>query len=113
VIDKLMAPHISVVSPKFLIIELFKHSERIQRASNLSQASILDTLSSLVESVKLYDESAISIGSWSEAYRIAGSVDEKDIPFVALALELNVRFWTNDQPLIKGLKRFGFLKFYP
>lgn len=112
VIEKLIAPGISVVSPKFIIIELFKHSERIQKASHLSQKDILNLLSSLVESIKLYDEATISIGSWTEAYRIAGAVDEKDIPFVALALELDARLWTKDQPLIDELRRFGFLKFY-
>lgn len=113
VLDKLSNPNIVLVSPGFLIVELFKHSARIQKNSNLPEDEILIALSSVIDLITLYKESDISIGSWSEAYRLIGTVDEKDVPFVALALELDARLWTNDNPLKLGLKRSGFLKFYP
>lgn len=113
VIQRLSDPRIEVSAPKFLIVELFKHSPRIQKASQFSKNEISDLLSTIIEPITLRDESDISIGSWAEAYRLAGLVDEKDVPFVALALELDARLWTNDRPLIQGLKRNGFEKFYP
>jgi putative PIN family toxin of toxin-antitoxin system len=113
VIEKLADPRIEIVAPKFLIVELFKHSPRIQKTSSLTDEEILDILSGVVEFITLYDEADISIGSWAEAHRLVGKIDEKDAPFIALALELNARLWTNDRPLIRGLKRSGFLKFYP
>ncbi|CAN5537832.1 PIN domain-containing protein [soil metagenome] len=113
VIDRLSDPLISIAAPKSLIVELFSHSPRIQKTSNLLEQEIFDTLSTVIEFIRLFDEVEISIGSWTEAYRLVGDVDEKDAPFVALALELNARLWTNDRPLTLGLKRKGFLKFYP
>jgi predicted nucleic acid-binding protein len=32
-----------------------------------------------------------------------GEIDEKDIPFVALAMDTNAHLWTGDKKLIKGL----------
>lgn len=113
VVDKLADPKVELVAPKFIVVELFKHSPRIQKATSLVGDDVLDMLSCVVECITLYDESDISVGSWAEAYRLIGKIDEKDTPFVALALELNARLWTNDRPLVLGLRRAGFLKFYP
>jgi predicted nucleic acid-binding protein len=109
---RLSDPNIIVASPKFVVVELFKHSPRIQRTTNLSEDEVLETLSRVIEQTKLYEESLISIGSWAEAYRLCRNVDQKDTPFVALALELDAWLWTNDKQLVRGLKRSGFLKFY-
>ena len=37
----------------------------------------------------------------SEAYTIAGEFDEKDTPFIALALKLGVPVWTGDRKIIE------------
>ncbi len=47
-----------------------------------------------------------------EAYRLCKDVDEKDVPFVALALELDCELWTADQPLKDGLITKGFNRFF-
>ena len=45
-----------------------------------------------------------------EAYNIAKHFDEKDTPFIALALKLNIPIWTNDKKIIKcGLKTGKYL----
>jgi predicted nucleic acid-binding protein len=112
VLTRLSDPDIVVASPKFVVVELFKHSARIQKTTSLSEDEVLDTLSRVIEQTKLYEESLISIGSWAEAHRLCRDVDEKDTPFVALALELDARLWTNDEELIRGLQGSGFVKFY-
>lgn len=103
--------NVLLVSPKFVIVELFKHSERIQKATKLSKDEILELLSSIINQIKFYDEGLISIGSWTEAYRLCRDIDLKDTPYIALALELNVKLWTKDVVLKKGLKKKGFNKF--
>ena len=112
VLGRLSDPAVTVASPKFIVVELFKHSPRIQKSTSLSEDEVLDTLSRVIERIKLYEEASVSIGSWAEAYRLCRDVDEKDTPFVSLALELNARLWTNDARLRRGLKRYGFLRFY-
>ena len=45
-----------------------------------------------------------------EAYNIAKQFDEKDTPFIALALKLNIPIWTNDKKIIEyGLKTGKYL----
>jgi len=36
----------------------------------------------------------------SEAYNMAKQFDEKDTPFIALALKLNIPIWTNDSKIL-------------
>ena len=100
------------VSPKFIVVELFKHAPKIQKATRLSRDEVLELLSSIVNRIKFYEEDLISIGSWAEAFRLCRDVDEKDTPYIALALELDATLWTNDNKLKIGLKKKGFAKFY-
>ena len=100
------------VSPKFIIVELFKHAPRIQKATKLSKDEILELFSSIVNRIKFYEEDLISVGSWTEAFRLCRDVDEKDTPYIALTLELNARIWTNDEELKIGLRKKGFADFY-
>lgn len=100
------------VSPKFIIVELFKHAPKIQKVSKLSKHDVLELLSSIINQINFYDEDLISIGNWTEAFRLCRETDEKDTPYVALSLELEAKIWTNDVELKIGLKRKGFDEFY-
>lgn len=100
------------VSPKFIIVELFKHAPRIQKATKLSKNEVLELLSSLINKIKFYEEDLISVGSWTEAFRLCRETDEKDMPYIALSLELNAKVWTNDNELKIGLRKKGFDEFY-
>lgn len=111
-LTKLLDSKLSLVSPKFIITELFKHAPKIFKQSNLSEDSVLSILSLLVDRIYLYDEQQISIGNWVETNRLCRDVDVKDMPFVALALENDAYLWTNDRKLKLGLKRMGFFKLY-
>jgi len=100
------------VAPKFIIVELFKHAPKIQKVTKLSRDEVLESLSSIVNRIKFYEEDLISIGNWVEAFRLCRDVDEKDTPYIALTLELEAELWTNDDELKIGLKRKGFNTFY-
>ena len=56
--------------------------------------------------------SPLSIGNYLEAYRLCKDIDEKDVPFVALTIELDCSLWTYDQPIKEGLKNKGFHNFF-
>ena len=90
-------------SPKFLIVELFKHKERIIRASNVAEEEFSERLLRLVNLIEFVNEGVIPIGTWVEAHRICNHVDPKDTPYVALSLHLNAEFWTEDATLIKNV----------
>lgn len=52
----------------------------------------------------------IAPNTLKKAYRLVKDVDEKDIIYVALTIEMNGLLWTGDKKLIKGLQKKGFNK---
>ena len=44
--------------------------------------------------------------------RLCSRTDEKDTPFIALAIHLNARLWTEDDELKKGLRAKKFNLFF-
>ena len=75
--------------PKYVMVELFKHKERTAASTGLDEDSLLALLHSLLERIRFFDEDAISIGSWAEAWRLCRDVDENDVAYVALTLEVD------------------------
>jgi predicted nucleic acid-binding protein len=47
-----------------------------------------------------------------EARRLCRGIDDKDTPFVALAIHLKARLWTEDEELKRGLRARGFERFF-
>jgi predicted nucleic acid-binding protein len=111
ILREIFNSNLSIVSPKFVIVELFKHSARIQKVTKLSNDEVLELLSTLINRIKFYDESVVSVGSWTEAYKLCREIDLKDTPYIALTLELNAKLWTKDDVLKRGLKKKGFTLF--
>jgi predicted nucleic acid-binding protein len=99
-------------SPRFFLIELFKHKERIIRASELQESELLEALHELLSKIYFVEEGNIKIGTWMEARRLCADIDLKDSPFVALSLHLGARLWTSDEELKSGLLSRGFHHFY-
>jgi predicted nucleic acid-binding protein len=46
-----------------------------------------------------------------EAYSLCKDVDEKDTPFVAMAIAMECNIWTRDEELKNGLRSKGFNQF--
>lgn len=103
---------IQLHSPLFLFIELFKHKERLLRASRLSEEELLEALQALVARIDFVTEANIPLGTWMEAHRLCRDVDEKDTAFVALTLHLDGQLWTEDEELKSGLRARGFNRFF-
>ena len=99
-------------SPRFLFVELFKHKERLARATRLSEKELLEALHTLTSGLEFITETDIAVGTWMEAYRLCKDVDEADTPYVALTLHLDGRLWTEDKQLKDGLRPKGFNVFF-
>ena len=99
-------------TPNFLAIEIFKHKERILNKSKASEDEIYELLYKLFSRVTFISEETITTGNFLQAYKLCGDVDEKDTPFVALALELEGELWTRDKELKRGLGKKGFDLFF-
>ena len=95
----------------FTIVELFKHKQRIEKYSKLSEDEILEVLYELLKHINLINDHIISISSWKQAMNLVFDVDIKDVPNVALTIELEGKLWTNDIELKEGLRAKGFDEF--
>ncbi len=99
-------------TPRFAIVELFHYKERILSFSQLSEEELLELFHLLLKRVHLYDEDQITLSTWRKAWELVREVDEKDLPFIALVLELEALLWTKDEHLMKGLSSQGFHNFF-
>ena len=102
----------SFYCPRFFLVELFKHKERIAAISELDADELLEVLHELLARVQFVEEGGVPIGTWMEARRLCQGVDLKDAPFVALTLHLDGRLWTADAELMTGLRAKGFNRFF-
>jgi predicted nucleic acid-binding protein len=98
-------------TPHFVIVELFKHKERIIQRSQMSEEDILEILYRLLKHIQLINDDNISDISWKKAYQLCRGIDIKDAPFVALSMELNALLWTSDKKLKNHLTTQSFSDF--
>ncbi len=70
-------------TPHFVIVELFKHKERIIQRSKMSETDVLEILYRLLKNIQLVNDDNISNASWKKAYQLCHTVDKKDTPYVA------------------------------
>jgi predicted nucleic acid-binding protein len=98
--------------PRFVMVEMFKHKERLVEASELDEEEILECLNSLLSRVTFVEEGLIPIGTWIEGRRLCTDVDLKDAPFVTLALHVDGLLWTADASLQTGLRAKAFDRFF-
>jgi predicted nucleic acid-binding protein len=99
-------------TPNFLVVEIFKHRERLRAKSKLTEDEFVELLHLLFREVRLFSETMISANNLYRAWLFVRDVDPKDHLFVALALELDAELWTHDQVLKSGLLKKGFDRFF-
>jgi predicted nucleic acid-binding protein len=97
---------------RFLIVEIFKHKEKIVKVSKLQEEELLEVFHEILKNIEFYNEVHISEENWKEAYELCKDVDLKDMPFVALTLEIDGRLWSGDEMLKDNLRNKGFNRFF-
>jgi predicted nucleic acid-binding protein len=105
-------PEVMLVSPQFLMLELFRHRARLAHATGLPEVEFLAAVHRLLARLEFVNETRIPLGHWIEARRLCRDVDPGDTAYVALTLHLDGRLWTEDRVLKDGLKARGFDRFF-
>ena len=95
-----------------VIVELFKHKEKLVLLSKLSEEDVVRYFYILLRRVTISKEELIDRSIRQEAYRLCSDIDEKDTPHVALTLQLKGLLWTGDKTLKTGLREQGFDEFF-
>lgn len=91
-------------TPTFLIEELDLHHLKIKQHTGFSDSDISFLKLTLFHHIEFIDPRIIRQESWRKAAELVADIDQKDTPFVALALEINGQLWTGDKKLCNGLK---------
>ena len=86
-------------APEMLLFELDKYQDKIEKYTKLAKENIKIIRNTILDSINFISEDLISEKSWMQAFELTRLVDEKDTPFVALAIELNTRLWSGDRKL--------------
>lgn len=111
--EKLFSDENTFYSSKYIIVEIFKHKERIVKNAKVEDENeVYEYLNEVLQHIHFINEDFVSISNYVKAYRMCKDVDEFDTPFVALALELNAKLWSNDKILKTGLRKKGFNNFF-
>ncbi len=95
-----------------VIVELFKHKEKLVRLSHLTEEEIIRVLYMILRHVTVSKEQLIEPSIREKAYGLCSDIDEADSPHVALALQLGGLLWTGDSKLKNGLRKKGFDAFF-
>jgi len=96
-------------APDFLELELKKHRRKLLMISKLDEDALDVALSLVLDRLTFVNETLISKASWRDAEKLLSTVDQFDIPYLALALEFDCMLWTGDQRVFKGLRKRGFM----
>jgi len=110
--DILIESKLTIYAPNFIITEIFTHKEKIIKYSKLSETEFYKYFSGITEHIKFVPIDFINFESKQKAYYLCKDVDIKDTPFIALAIDLDIPFWTGDKKLINGLIAKGYTNFY-
>jgi len=97
---------------EMVLVELFKHKEKIIKVSGLSEDEIIQLYQIYLKKIHLYKEELISLENRQQAYQLCHDIDKNDSAHVALTLELKGLLWTGDKILKEGLLQKGFKQFF-
>lgn len=103
---------IKFYAPNFLIYEIYAHKEKILKNSKLNEHNFYILFNNILECIRFVPMDLIDMQSRHKAYELCKGIDEKDTPFVALAIYLDCPLWTGDKTLKKGLLKKGFKLVY-
>ncbi len=109
----ILDPSNEFYSCNFTFVELFKYKDEIEKISELDFVDIISSMRILFSKIIFIRENVIPHEIAKEAYDLCVEIDEKDTPFIALALFLDIPLITRDKKLINGLKEKSFDKIIP
>lgn len=97
---------------ELVLVELFKHKEKIVRLSHLTDEDIVHLFYELMRELELYKEELVAPSNRAKAAALCQDVDLTDAPHVAIVLETEGLLWTGDKKLKEGLRAKGFDRFF-
>ena len=101
IIEELLNMDCELLSPEYLIEELFSDKERIKKFSGINEAEFLGLFSLIKDEIKIVPESKYK-DFLSKAFKL--SPHTKDNPYFALSLFLSCPIWSDEKSFKKQSK---------
>lgn len=86
-------------TPDFALKEIEKYEQLILSKTRLAKKELNTFLVRLFRGITILPSIVIDKDSKQKAFELCKDIDEKDTPFIALAIELDIPFVTNDKKL--------------
>ena len=105
---------IQFIVPDYLITEVTEHLPTIatRLKNNKTAKQLLDAFKQLLEGITVVQEKDIEKPFIAKAEEIVADIDEDDMHFIALHLQIRHKIWTMDNRLKKGLTAKGYGHFF-
>jgi hypothetical protein len=105
---------IQFIVPDYLITEVTEHLPTIatRLKNNKTAKQLLDAFKQLLEGITVVQEKDIEKPFVAKAEEIVADIDEDDMHFIALHLQIRHKIWTMDNRLKKGLTAKGYGHFF-
>lgn len=91
------------VTPAYLFYEVFNHKDRIVNKSKLTVEEFQEHFLLLFSHIDIINVQKVSTRSFFLAHKFLNDKDPFDIPFFALAIEMNAKIWTMDNNFRQGV----------
>lgn len=95
-------------APDFVLKEIEKYEEKLLKRTKVTKKELNAFLIKLFKGVTILPQLFISRESKKQALDLCKDIDEKDTPYIALAIEMDIPLITNDKKLYDGLKKKNF-----
>lgn len=91
-------------APSVLSEELERHRIKLRKMARMSEIELTTVLTALMRNITLIQEPLWTRSSLRKAEKLLADVDVFDVPYLALAFDLDCPLWTGDKKLIQGLR---------
>ena len=105
---------IQYIVPDYLITEVTEHiPDLVKRFKNQkTKKELLADFKKLLEGITIVKEEDLQKTYVAKAEKIVADIDENDMHFIALHLQIKHKIWTSDKILVKGLTEKGYGHFF-
>lgn len=91
--------------------ELKKHRPKLLELSKMSEEQLDQSEYQITNCFAFTNEALIPFEFWTKGANLVRDVDMNDIAFVTLSEFLDIKLWTGDKELMKGLAKKGYTNF--
>lgn len=93
---------------EYLREEIRAHKDKLCNRAHYTDQEFDELEYLLYSKITFFSESTIPFEFWQKAAGFVRDIDMNDISFVTLSLFLDLKLWTGDKTLMKGLQQKGF-----